>query len=343
MRAANRTIDDIAKAAGVSTATVSRVLNNAPHSVSAGTRRRVEAAIKKLSYTPNVFARGLMKASTDSVGIIVPFISNPYHTQIVDAIEKELSLHNIFVYLCCTYSEPKLEADYVERLSARRVDALVLVEGPSVNAPRGRRSPDEIPVPVIRVNEHRDTATEHHIVRCAQEPGLEEALRHLLASGRRRIALFRGERAYSFDLKERLFRSFLSANGLDPGAIQVVRIRPANTSDAVHEAASQIGELFASRHAPDAVLAGNDLIAHGVIQGALAAGVRIPDDLSVISVDNTIIAEISRPRLTSVDLRMQTLGELTAAAFLDLRSRDFKSDEPIRASIDSRLVIRESG
>ena len=94
-----QTIFDIAEAAGVSTATVSRVINR-NYPVSEETRKRVEAAIERLRYKPNVFARGLMNARTDSVGIIVPYLTNPYHTQIVNAIENELSKHDIFVYLC---------------------------------------------------------------------------------------------------------------------------------------------------------------------------------------------------------------------------------------------------
>lgn len=342
MRSPNKTIDDIAKAAGVSTATVSRVLNNSHHAVSAGTRQRVESAIQELAYTPNVFARGLMNASTDSVGVIVPFISNLYHTQIVDAVEKELSRHHISVYLACSYSRRSLEADYIERFEARKVDALILVEGPSVNQKSSQRVQPSVEIPTIRVNEHLDFSTEHHIVRCAQEPGVLEALSHLKASRRRRIALMLGKPAYSFELKQRLFAEFLESTGLDPNDNPVVRLRRANSADAVHEAAVMVERLLTSKRPPDAVFAGNDMIAHGAIQGALASGARVPEDLAVISVDNTMIAEISRPRLTCVDLRMQKLGQLAAAAYLELRDNDFRRDTPIRRSIDSKLVVRES-
>jgi LacI family transcriptional regulator len=337
----NLTIDDIAKAASVSTATVSRVINR-NYPVSAATRRRVESAVRRLQYTPNVFARGLMKARTDSVGIIVPFISNPYHTQVVDAIENRLSKHGIFVYLCCTYDDEGLEREYVQRLARRNVDALIVVEGHSMNRPRGFLAEMDIHRPVILVNEHVALETRHHIVRCAQEPGLRQAFAHLLGSDRRGIALFRGGSDYSFDLKERLFRDFLKDRGLDAAENPVFRIRRANSPQAVYEAADLIVRLLKGPRAPHALLAGNDLIAIGALQGALAAGVRVPEDLAIVGVDNTIVSQISSPRLSTVDLKMEQIGHATAKAFLELRDQGFQSPSPIRHTIESELIQRQT-
>jgi LacI family transcriptional regulator len=337
----NLTIDDIAKAASVSTATVSRVINK-NYPVGAAARRRVEAAIKRLRYTPNVFARGLMKARTDSVGIIVPYVSNPYHTQVVDAIENRLSTHGIFIYLCCTYDDEKLEREYVQRLAARNVDALIVVEGHSMNAPRGFLADMDIHRPVVLVNEHVALDTRHHIVRCAQEPGLRQALAHLLGSDRRGLALFRGGSDYSFDLKERLFREFLSDRGLRAAENPVFRIRRANGPQAVHEAADLIARLLKGPRAPRALLAGNDLIAIGALQGALAAGARVPEDLAIVGVDNTIVSQISSPRLSTVDLKMEQVGHATARVFLELRDRGFQSAAPIRHTIESELIPRQT-
>lgn len=197
------TIDDIAKAARVSTATVSRVINK-NYPVSEKTRLRVEEVIARLGYRPNIFARGLMKAKTDSVGIIVPYISNPYHTQIVNAFEDELSKKDIFIYLCCSYDDPGLERKYVQRLMHRNVDVLVVIEGHSMNCSRNHYLQIDPKQPIILVNEHLALDTKHHIVRCAQEPGLNQALDYFLHHGRRGIALFRGTTGYSFHLKGRL-------------------------------------------------------------------------------------------------------------------------------------------
>ncbi len=337
-------IDDVARAAGVSTATVSRVINNDGHPVSAGTRRKVEQAIKKLGYKPNVFARGLMKATTDSVGIIVPFLSNPYHTEVVDAIIGALARHGVFVHLSCSYDTPELEREAVRGLIQWRVDAIIVVEGPSVNTRHNHYLDEQLSlhVPIILVNEHLAQDSPYHVVRCAQEPGLREALERFVETDKRRIALFRGGANYSFELKERLFRQFARAHSLPDSDQMVARVKRPNSPGAVHDSAALITDLLRGRKAPQAVLAGNDLIALGVVQGALAFGARVPEDIAVISVDNTFVSELSRPRLTAVDLRMKTVGHLAAKAFLDLRRDGFRSSEPIRRSIDARLVMRET-
>jgi len=338
-------IEDVARAAGVSTATVSRVMNNDGHAVRESTRRRVEAAVRKLDYRPNIFARGLMKGTTNSVGVLVPFLSNPYHTEIVDAIVEVLARHDVFVYLCCSYARTALEQDYLRSLGHRRVDALIVVEGPSFNSPRrGGVDLYSLPgTPTILVNEHVTTDTPHHIVRCAQEPGIAQALERFRALGGGPVALFRGGVSYSFELKEKLFRRFLKDNGMALKENPVLRIRNANDPRAVHDSAVHIGDLLRGPNPPRAVLASNDLIALGVVQGALAAGARIPDDLAVISVDNTIVSQFSRPPLSSVDLRMKTVGHTAARAYLDLRANGFRSTSPIRHSIDAQLILRDSG
>ncbi len=320
-------------------------MNNDAHAVSAATRRRVEDAVRKLDYKPNIFARGLMKGTTNSVGLIVPFLSNPYHTEIVDAIVEVLARHDVFVYLCCSYARDELEEEYVRSLGQRRVDALIIVESPSFNSGRqGRLDLYSLPgKPTILVNEHLATTTSHHVVRCAQEPGIARAFARFRALGRERMALFRGVASYSFELKERLFRQFLHDNGLAEEENPVIRIRNANDPRAVHDSAVNITRLLGGPGRPRAVLASNDLIALGVVQGALAAGARVPEDLAVISVDNTIVSQSSRPTLTCVDLRMKTIGRAAARMYLDLRADGFRPVEPIRHSVDAQLIVRDSG
>jgi len=330
------TIDDIARAANVSTATVSRVIND-NYPVSASARARVKSAIEQLGYRPNIFARGLMKAMTDSVGIVVPYLSNPYHTQIVDAIESELTKRDIFIYLCCA-EDPKIEREYLQRLIHRGVDVLILVESFSMNLRGGLHLGLEKNFPVILVNEHLALDAPHHIVRCAQEPGLKDALNHFVDQGRKRIALLRGKMSYSFQLKEQLFKRFVMERRLVQNENPIIRIKDANNAEAVHEAAQCISELLKSSSPPDAVLAGNDLIGIGVLQGALAAGARVPEDLAIIGVDNTLISQISSPRLSSVDLQMENVGRITAETYFELRSSSFAPDVPIRRTIDSQFV-----
>ena len=169
-----------------------------------------------------------------------------------------------------------------------------------------------------------------------------DALNHFIQNGRRDIALFRGFTSYSFQLKEQLFRRFVRANGLDRERSPVIRIRDANNPEAVHESAQRITDLLAGPNPPDAVLAGNDLIAIGVLQGALAAGARVPEDLAIISVDNTLVSQISSPRLSTVDLQMDMVGRITAETYFELRRNGLRTRAPIRRTISSRLIERST-
>ncbi|HEY9594107.1 MAG TPA: substrate-binding domain-containing protein, partial [Spirochaetia bacterium] len=272
-------------------------------------------------------------------------LSNPYHIAIVDAIVDALAAHDVFVSICSSSDKAEHERDAVRSLGQRRVDALIVIESPTFNTtPDATLDSFTIPgKPTILVNEHLSRATPHHVVRCAQEPGIRQALARFLDGGRRRIALFRGGPSYSFDLKETLFKGFVRDNGLDSRACPVVRVKRANDAQAVHDSARLVGELLHGRDAPQAVLACNDLIAIGAVQGALAAGARIPDDLAVIGVDNSIVSQFSSPPLSTVDLRMKTVGQTAARLFLELRERGFRGVEPARRTLDARLIVRGSG
>lgn len=335
-------IEDIAKAAGVSTATVSRVLNN-PSVVSEATRQRVESAIEQYGYKPNIFARGLMSSRTGSVGILTSYISNPYMTSMIEAIESTLAKNDTFIYLCNCAFDQKLERDYTEELLRRRVDALIVLESPSFNRGADFFPGLEADCPVILVNEHLCTDTAHHIVRCAQEPGVLEALRHFLARDRLPMALMIGDdREYSFALKRRLFEGFRESNGLSEEEAPVFRLGDSDTNaeDIVYEAARLTSSLCREKHRPRAVLAGNDMIGVGVLQAALGAGLRVPEDFAIIGVDNTLLSRICVPQLSSVDLRTEDIGRIAAELYLRIRAGYAKNAEPARETLSSFLVLR---
>jgi LacI family transcriptional regulator len=334
------TIDDIAREAGVSTATVSRVVNN-PELVKPETCERVEEVIRRLGYRPNIFARGLMRSRTDSVGILVSYLTNPYITAIVDSIERTLSRNHTYLYLCNSNDDIRLEREYADELLRRNVDALIVVETPSFNRSDSYFVELEADCPVILVNEHVRTDSRHHIVACEQEPGLGEALRHLLSRDRFPIALFVGnEKDYSFILKERLFSAFRTANALSEADALIYRLGDSNVEEIVTVAARLTGTLIAESRRPRAILAGNDMIGVGVLQAALAAGLRVPEDLAIIGVDNTLLSRVSMPSLSTVDLRTEDVGRMAAELFLRIRAGRIAPDAATRETIPSFLIHR---
>ncbi|MBU0929383.1 MAG: LacI family transcriptional regulator [Spirochaetes bacterium] len=334
------TIDDIASAAGVSTATISRVLNNSER-VSPATRKRIEAIIKEQGYKPNIFARGLKHSQTGVVGIIVSLITNPYMTSIVESIEGTLAKNDAFIYLCNSNNDEELEHRYIEELLRRKVEALIVVESPGFNAASSFYDGLKADCPVILVNEHLHRDPRHHVVCCAQEPGLMEALNYFLARRLFPIAMILGDEGnYSCTVKERLFAEFCSGAGLGPGAAQVHRVGDANVEGVVTNAAELMSRLARSPDRPRAILAYNDMVGVGVLQGAQAAGLRVPDDIAVISVDNTLLSRISVPQLSTVDLRTADLGRMAAELYLRIRSGYIPAREASREEISSRLVLR---
>ena len=331
-------IDDIARAAGVSTATVSRVLNKSDL-VSPETRERVKAVIDELGYQPNVSARGLRGAKTDTVGILVPFITNPYHSGIVDAIEKALSARNVRIYLCNSHESSELEARYADELVRRNVDALIFAETRGINNDHAVYDAIDERMPVILVNEHLRTDTRHHIVRCAQEPGLIAALDHLLDRGYLPVDLVIGDGSWSFDLKERAFRDHLQRRGFGAAELSVVRLASVNVEDIVQRCARYASEALGRKRPPRAFVAGNDMMGVGLLQGTLAAGFRVPEDVAVIGVDNSLASRLSVPPLSTVDLREAEVGRLVAEAYFAIKGGSAPAS-PIRTEIESSFLNR---
>jgi LacI family transcriptional regulator len=334
------TIDDVARLAGVSISTVSRVINN-PGLVNERTRRRVARVIERTGFKPNIFARGLMRSRTGAVGILVSYITNPYMTAIVDAVESTLSRNDVFIYLCNCNDDRKLEHAYANELLRRKVDALVVIETPSFNGAEDFLADLGATCPVVLVNEHVRMNGPHHVVRCEQEPGVREALRHLLSRGQFPIALFTGsESQYSFALKERLFQEFRLENRLSEAETLVFRLGDTNVEQIVTTSAQLMARLCRQKSRPRAVLAGNDMIGVGVLQGALAAGLRIPEDVAIIGVDNTLLSRISSPQLSTVDLRTEDVGRSAAELYLRLRGGRGDPITPVRETVSSFLVLR---
>jgi LacI family transcriptional regulator len=334
------TIEDVARLAGVSITTVSRAIN-APDLVNARTLERINSVIEREGYKPNIFARGLMRSRTNSVGILVSYITNPYMTSIIDSIEETLGQNDTYIYLCNSKSDRGLEREYAEELLRRNVDALIVIETPSLNKPDNFLAGLAASCPLILVNEHTALDCPHHIVRCDQEPGVREALQHFLSRDKFPLALLVGnDGAYSFALKERLFEEFRDANGLSEEETPVYRLGEANVEEIVGSAARLVEKLAAGPHRPKAVFAGNDLIGVGALQGALAAGLRVPKDMSIIGVDNTFVSRICMPKLSTVDLRTEDVGRTAAELFLRIKNGRVDPAHPARETISSILVLR---
>ncbi len=298
------TIKEIAKAANVSSATVSHVVNNTRF-VSDAVRGRVEAAISSLGYVPNSVARSLRMRDTQTLGMMVPDIGNQFFAELVRAVEDECYRQGYSLILCDSDDDPGRQVAYLRMLMAKQVDGLVLISaGRDADLSRLLKASS---LPVVVVDREIDVVSAD-LVEVDHAQGGYLAARHLLDLGHRRIAAIAGPRALKVS-RQRIagFERALREAGVRLSAENVAH---ANfTSQAGCDAATR---LLSRTARPTAIFACDDLLALGAIHAARSANLRVPDDLSVVGFDDIALASFVSPRLTTIRQPKQRVGELAA-------------------------------
>ncbi|GAA4267086.1 LacI family DNA-binding transcriptional regulator [Frondihabitans peucedani] len=303
------TLSDVARAAGVSVATASKALNKRTH-VKEATRLRVEAAAAALDFTPNFFARALNSSRTNTIGMVTSDLDNRFVLPILLGAEDAFGSGSLSVLLADARDDVLREQLHIETLMSRKVDGLLIV-GRTTNP----RPPASVfaDVPVVYVYAP-STDDSHMSVTPDNVLAGRLAVRHLLDSGRRRIALVNGEASYAA-AQDRA--AGVTAELADHG-LELV---------GGHSLFGQWGEawgrdcgrlLATGDSGIDAVIGGSDHIARGVLDSLRDLGKRVPDDIAVIGFDNwDILVQESRPPLTSIDMNLQHLGRVAAQRLVD--------------------------
>jgi LacI family transcriptional regulator, galactose operon repressor len=302
------TIYDVAQRAGVSAATVSRVLNGRL-TVEAGLAEKVRVAAAELDYRPNAVARNLRRASTTLWAAIVSDIENPFFTSLVRGIEDVAQSAGYSVVLCNSDEDPKKEAAYVAAVRAEQMAGVII-------SPSGRtESLAELytsSTPTVLIDRRVEGAFVDAVL-VDNEHGAAEATRHLIAGGYRRIACVSGPRRVSTAV-DRLagYRRALREGGI-PYSRDLVR--HADFREAGGYAA--MAALLEGTAKPDAVFAANNLMAVGVLECLVQAGKRVPADIAVVGFDEIPWADLVRPSITTVAQPTYELGRAGATLLLD--------------------------
>lgn len=327
------TIGDVAKRAGVSTMTVSRVINNSGY-ISQETRRRVEEAIAELGYVPNALARSLRFKQTKTIALVLTDITNPFFTTVARGVEDAASEQGFSVMFCNTDESPKEEANYLNVLVQKQVDGVLLVPA--------RCSVDSVAflqergVPFVILDRHID-GVNVDTVRCDSEQGAYELMRHLLDLGHERIAVLSGslEVSTSADRVAGYRRAFAEA-GLahDPNLI----FYGSFTQESGYRATQQ---ALALTPKPTAIFAANNFIAVGALRVIREMGLRVPEDISVVTIDDPLASLVIEPFLTVVAQPAYQMGREATSLLLDrLSGRD---DTPPREIIlPIECIVRKS-
>jgi LacI family transcriptional regulator len=327
-------IRDVAAAAGVSVATVSRVLSPATAHVPMRkeTRDRVERAIDQLGYRPNDLARALLQRRTAAIGLVVPDISNPYYPPLVRGVEDVASSHHYRVVLCNTDRDPAKITGYLDTLIKTRVDGIVVAGGGWADVPDRTAVLGTYGTGLVAVGRH---LTAHPSVRIDNVAASRAAAEHLLGLGHRRIA-FLGGPSSSTTVQDRAqgYRDALKIAGLDE---QAAAVRYGEFAEESGYALTS--ELLGTSSPPTALLCANDRIALGAYAAAADAGRRVPHDVSVVGFDDTPIARYVRPTLTTVAIPTYEIG----SAAMELLLAQFEGDTPASlTTLPTRLVVRDS-
>lgn len=326
------TIRQVAEAAGVSIATVSRVVNGHAD-VSADTRQAVERVLRERGYqAPG--RRPETASATGLVGVTMPVVHAGYFAQILSGASEALYEHGLRAVLCPTRHSHEREASLVERLASGGADGAVLVLPEESAAELAALAGHGFPFVVV--DPRTEVPDGIPVVCAAHSSGATQATRHLLRLGHRRIGVVAGPEGW-IATQERLrgYHAALAGAGVLP---EESLVRYANFRlDGGRAAAAALLDL---PRPPTAIFAFNDSMAVGVMQEAAARGLKIPGDCSVVGFDDTVEATVVVPALTTVRQPLAELGRTAVSVLLrQLNDRHF---EPLRIEIETRLVPRDS-
>jgi DNA-binding LacI/PurR family transcriptional regulator len=293
-------IYDVAKEANVSVFTVSAVINDKSH-VGKALKQRVDAAIAKLNYRPNLLARSLAKRRTHTIGIVVPDISNPFFPLVVRGAEDAAQKHGYNILLCDSDDRLEREEECLEVLLAKRVDGILLTKAPQPFSPSVRQLIDDAQIPFVLLMRTYPDLTKDAVV-TDDYKGAYEAVSQLARAGHRRIGLLGGPMTVS-NGRERWkgFRDALEANHLAHEPDLVIQ------GDYRIESGYRGGHALLSR-SPDGIYVANYLMTVGLLKAAEEMGMRCPEDFGLVSFDDYPWLAIFRPRLTTVELPKYQIG-----------------------------------
>lgn len=328
------TIYDIAKEAGVAASTVSRVINNKP-GLRAETREKVQRLLEKYNFTPDAAARGLVMQATRMVGILIVDIRVAHHTDSAYVIEQALTRRG---YCCITMSTGPTDegkADYIRILEERRVEGVILM-GSMFATEKVKESIKHhlANIPVVIVNGYLDLPNVSGVI-VDENAGVERCVELLASKGKRKVAFVMDQDSPSNRLKQKGYMDGMKKNGVS-GEELLLYDAPESSVKGGYDITMQI-----LKEHPDmeGIIYSIDLIAAGGVRAVCDLGIRIPEQIGLIGVDNTIYGEISDPKLTTLDNKTEEMSEFAAEILWEgLKGRR----QSRKMMLFSEIVERES-
>ena len=327
-------IYDIANKAGVSIATVSRVVNGSPK-VSDRTREKVLGIIEEYGYTPNAFAQGLGLNTMHTVGIMVPSISDNYMANAVYYLEESLHEKGYECILSCSGYLAEQKESHLQMLLSKKTDALILVGSTYAGSEDVTHNTDYInlaskEVPVFLINGFI-TGENIYCTATDDEKATYEATKSLIDNGRKKILFMTDSRSYSAKQKKKGFLRALKESDIQPDERLDLYI-----SNDVEVVKSKIEEY--DKLGFDAVVATDDAMAIGVLKYMTEIGRKLPDDISIVGYNNSSLCICTTPELTSIDNKVEMVCKSTVDRLIDVLNGEKKVSH--KELFDCELIKR---
>lgn len=322
------TIVDVARLAGVTPTTVSRVINNRGY-ISEKTKKRVHEAMDELGYQPNEIARSLTKQKSNTIGVIVPHISHPYFAKLISNLENEAAKKDYKIILCNSKEKAEKEKQYLDMCKSNRVAGIIICSG---NVESNKINTGGIPVVLLEKNFEEGKLG----IQCDNYQGGKLATEHLIECGCKKILHLSGviDEEMPADNREKAFIDVCSKNEIEYfiKKYDIDTYNQMNYYDYIKAALNEIEGV-------DGIFASSDLIAAQVIQVCNEIKIRIPEDIKLVGFDDVDISQLTTPRITTVHQPIKEMARLSIE-LIDAKYNNIEVDE--KTILPIKLIIRES-
>lgn len=326
------TLQDVADLAAVSTATVSRCLNNSGH-VTEKTRLKVQQAIQTLGYSPNFGAQALAAKRTNTIGAIIPTMENAIFARGMQAFQETLAENGITLIIASCSYRPELEEEQIRSLVARGADALLLI---------GQSRPDATyqflarrNIPYVLAWAHKKDS-EHCYIGFDNQAAAQTITRQVLELGHRNLGVIVGLTQNNDRARDRItgIEHAIADHGAKTAPLQVIE-----AEYTFQEGAKALDQLLANPTPPTAVICGNDVLAVGAVKRAKQLGLAVPEDLSITGFADIEVSELIDPELTTVHVPHREMGIAAAKSLIAM----LKTQTPVESHLlETRIVNRQS-
>ena len=322
------TIVDVAKLAGVTPTTVSRVINNRGY-ISEKTKNKVHEAMEQLGYQPNEIARSLTKQKSNTIGVIVPHISHPYFAKLISNLENEAAKSGYKIILCNSKEKAEKEKQYLDMCKSNRVAGIILCSG---NVESNKINTGNIPIVLLEKNFEDGKLG----IQCDNYQGGKLATEHLIDCGCKRLLHFSGviDEEMPADNREKAFIDICNENNIEffIRKYDIDTYNEMNYYGYIKETRKEIENI-------DGIFSSSDLIAAQVIQVCNELNIRIPSDVKLVGFDDVEIAKLTTPTITTIHQPIKEMAKL-AIELIDSKYKNIEVNEQTILPIE--LVVRNS-